>query len=246
MNLWRLPYNGAMDTALNDEEDDPNKADLTRRSIPAASLVVFLLLNGVVASIPLLIDYALPHSFRSYDLLRVIIAAIIFLPPSVLSCRLFLRICPLPIGPIIPRSRGEFAYCVYMLFLISSLPLVHSSAFPFFLRSFVYVLFGSRVGARSNCSGLILDPPLVTMGSDCQIGFDAVLTCHAFHRGCYELFPIVLGNEVTVGLRSVILPGVIIGDRATVAAGAVVAKATRIGPDETWGGVPARLIKRSH
>jgi acetyltransferase-like isoleucine patch superfamily enzyme len=130
-----------------------------------------------------------------------------------------------------------------MLFIIAILPLLHSSAFPFFLRSFVYVLLGSRIGTRSTCSGLILDPPLVTIGSDCQIGFDAVLTCHAFHRGCYELFPIVLGNEVTIGLRAVILPRVTIGDRATVAAGAVVAKGTRIDADETWGGVPARLIK---
>jgi serine acetyltransferase len=233
-----------MHTALNDEEDDPNKANPTRRSIPAASVVVFLLINALVASIPFLIDRALPDSLQSYYLLRLIIAFVIFLPLLVLSCRLFLRVWPLPIGPIMPRSRGEFAYCVYMLFLISTLPFIHSSAFPFFLRPFVYVLFGSRIGAGSSCSGLIMDPPLVTVGSDCQIGFDAILTGHAFHRGSYELFPIVLGNEVTIGFRSLIFPGVIIGDRATVAAGAVVAKATRIGPGETWGGVPARLIKQ--
>ena len=145
-----------------------------RRSIPLASVVVFLVLNALVASIPFAVDRALPPSFRSYDFLRLMMAIVIFLPLSVLSCRLFLHVCPLPIGPIIPRSRGEFAYCVYMLFLISTLTFVHSSVFPFFLRSFVYVLFGSRVGARCVCSGLIMDPPLVTMGSDCQIGFDAV------------------------------------------------------------------------
>ncbi len=220
-----------------------DKADSTRRSIPIASVVVFLLLNALVASIPILIDRALPPSFQGHYVLRLIIAIVIFLPLSVLSFRLFLAVYPLPIGPIIPRSRGEFAYCVYMLFIMLTLPFLHISAFPFVLRSFIYVLLGSRIGARSSCSGLILDPPLVTMGSDCQIGFDAVLTCHAFHRGCYELFRIVLGNEVTIGLRAVILPGVIVGDRATVAAGAVVAKGTRIGPDETWGGVPARLIR---
>jgi acetyltransferase-like isoleucine patch superfamily enzyme len=218
-------------------------ADSTRRSIPVASVVVFILLNALAASIPILIDRSLPPSLHNHYVLRLIVAIVIFLALCVLSFRLFLAVCPLPIGPIIPKSRGEFAYCVYMLFIISILPFLHISAFPFFLRSFVYVLLGGRIGTRSSCAGLILDPPLVTMGSDCQIGFDAVLTCHAFHRGCYELFPIVLGNEVTIGLRAVILPGVIIGDRATVAAGAVVAKGTRIGADETWGGVPARLIK---
>lgn len=194
-----------------------DQVDSSRRSIPVASVVVFLLLNAVVASIPILIDRALSPSLQGRYVLRLIIAIVVFLPLFVLSFRLFLAACPLPIGPIVPRSRGEFAYCVYMLFIISTLPFLHVSVFPFFLRSFIYVLLGSRIGTRSSCAGLILDPPLVTLGSDCQIGFDAVLTCHAFHRGSYELFPIVLGHEVTIGLRAVILPGVTIGDRATVA-----------------------------
>jgi serine acetyltransferase len=220
-----------------------DKANFTRRSTPVASIVAFLLLNALAASMLILIDRALSASFQHHYALRLIMAILIFPPLSVLSCRLFLAVFPLPIGPIIPRSRGEFAYCVYMLFLVLILPFVHASAFPFFLRTFAYGWFGSSIGTRTVCSGLILDPPLVTVGSDCQIGFDAVLTCHAFHRGSYDLLPIVLGNEVTIGLRAVILPGVTIGDRATVAAGAVVAKGTRISADETWGGVPARLIK---
>jgi acetyltransferase-like isoleucine patch superfamily enzyme len=218
-------------------------ANSTRRSIPVASVVVFFLLNAFAASIPILIDRLLAPSLQGHYVLRLIVAIVIFAPLCVLLFRLFLAACPLPIGPIIPKSRGEFAYCVYMLFIISILPFLHISAFPFFFRSFMYVLLGSHIGMRSSCAGVILDPPLVTIGPDCQIGFDAVLTCHAFHRGCYELFPIVLGDEVTIGLRAVILPGVTIGDRATVAAGAVVAKGTRIGADETWAGVPARLIK---
>jgi serine acetyltransferase len=221
---------------MNDEES-------ARRSIPAASVLSFLILNILAASIAILIDRALIPSLSDHSFLRVIMAIGIFMPLSVLSFRLFLSLYPLPVGPIIPKSQGEFAYCVYMLFIIAILPIVHSSAFPFFLRSVVYVLLGSRIGPRSSCSGLILDPPLVTMGSDCQIGFDAVLTCHAFHRRSYELSPIVLGNEVTIGLRAIILPGVSVGDRATIAAGAVVAKGTKIGADETWGGVPARRIK---
>jgi acetyltransferase-like isoleucine patch superfamily enzyme len=222
-----------------------DKADSERRSIPVASVVVFLLLIAGVALIVFLVDRALPASFESYDLIRLMLAIVIFLPLSVLSCRLFLTAFPLPVGPIIPKSRGEFAYCVYMLFLILVLPILHSSAFPFFLRSLVYVLFGCRIGARSTCTGLIMDPPMVRIGVDSQIGFDAVLLAHAFHRGSYELLPVTLGDEVTIGTRALILPGVVIGDRATVAAGAVVAKGTTIGPDEIWGGVPARLIKKT-
>jgi acetyltransferase-like isoleucine patch superfamily enzyme len=216
-----------------------------RRSVPLSSFVVFFLLVAGVASLVIVLDHAWPAWLRDYQVVRVIIGFAIFELLSVLSCRLFLAWFPLPIGPIVAKSRGEFAYCVYMLFVILILPLAQSSAVPFVLRQSVYAVFGTRFGSRSTCSGLILDPPLVSIGSDSQIGFDAVLTCHAFRPGSYELYPITLGNHVTIGLRALILPGVVIGDRATVAAGAVVAKHTKIGPDETWGGIPARLIKKA-
>jgi len=217
----------------------------TRRSVPASSVVVFFLLLTGTLSIVILIDQAQPVWLQRYYIVRTIIGFVTFELLSVVSCRLFLAVFPLPIGPIVPKSRGEFAYCVYMLFAILILPLLQSSALPFVFRQFVYVLSGTRLGRRSTCAGLILDPPLVTIGSDSQIGFDAVLTCHAFQHGSYELYPITVGNQVTIGIRAIILPGVVIGDRATVAAGAVVAKHTQVGPNETWGGIPARLIKKA-
>ena len=215
-----------------------------QRSVPRSSFAVFFLLVAGVASFVMVLDQAWPAWLRGYTLVRVIIGFAIFELLSVLSCRLFLAWFPLPVGPIVAKSRGEFAYCVYMLFVMLILPLAQSSAVPFPLRQSVYALFGTRFGRRSSCSGLILDPPLVNIGSDSQIGFDAVLTCHAFQQGSYELYPITLGNRVTVGLRAIILPGVVVGDRSTIAAGAVVTKHTTIGPDETWGGIPARLIKK--
>ena len=216
-----------------------------QRSVPISSFVVFFLLITAVISIVFVIDQAWPAWLQGHHLVRVVIGFVIFEVLSVVSCRLFLIVFPLPVGPIMAKSRGEFSYCVYMLFAILVLPLLQSSALPFVLRQFVYVVLGTRFGRRSTCSGLILDPPLVSIGFDSQIGFDAVLTCHAFQRGSYELYPITLGNHVTIGLRAIILPGVSIGDRSTVAAGAVVAKHTKIGPDEIWGGVPARLIKKA-
>lgn len=50
-----------------------------------------------------------------------------------------------------------------------------------------------------------------------------------------------IGCGVWVGAGAVILQGVVIGDRAVVAAGAVVNK--DVPPLEVWGGVPARRIK---
>lgn len=55
--------------------------------------------------------------------------------------------------------------------------------------------------------------------------------------------PAVIGDGVWIGARAVVLQGVEIGDRAVIAAGAVVNR--NIPPDEIWGGVPAKFIKRN-
>jgi acetyltransferase-like isoleucine patch superfamily enzyme len=81
------------------------------------------------------------------------------------------------------------------------------------------------------------------MGDNCIVGHDAVLFCHAVEGRSLALAPIVLGNNVTIGAKAVVMPGVTIGDDAVVAVGSVVAKGTRIGDGELWGGTPARKLR---
>lgn len=52
--------------------------------------------------------------------------------------------------------------------------------------------------------------------------------------------PIMLEEDVWLGVDVVVLKGVRIGQGAVVGAGAVVTKS--IGPREIWGGVPAKKI----
>ena len=53
---------------------------------------------------------------------------------------------------------------------------------------------------------------------------------------------IAIGNDVWIGRRAIILPGVSIGDGAVIAAGAVVSR--DVPPYTIVGGVPARVIKK--
>ena len=53
--------------------------------------------------------------------------------------------------------------------------------------------------------------------------------------------PVTIGNDVWVGAKAVILPGVTIGECSVVAAGAVVTK--DVPPYTLVAGVPARVVK---
>ena len=84
----------------------------------------------IAATPALAIDYGVRSWLRGHSILRLLLAVSIFLPASLVSCRLFLRMSPLPIGEIESRSRGEFAYCVYMLYCLLVLPILYMSLFP--------------------------------------------------------------------------------------------------------------------
>ncbi|MGV2874569.1 CatB-related O-acetyltransferase [Macrococcus capreoli] len=54
--------------------------------------------------------------------------------------------------------------------------------------------------------------------------------------------PVVIGNDVWIGVGTIILQGVTIGDGAIIAAGSVVTK--DVAPYNIVGGIPAKLIKK--
>jgi len=54
--------------------------------------------------------------------------------------------------------------------------------------------------------------------------------------------PVIIGDDVWIGTRAIILPGVEIGEGSVIAAGAVVTK--DVPPYTVVGGVPARIIKK--
>jgi acetyltransferase-like isoleucine patch superfamily enzyme len=57
-----------------------------------------------------------------------------------------------------------------------------------------------------------------------------------------EINPVIIGNDVWIGHRAIIVGGVTVGDGAIIASGAVVTK--DVEPYAIVGGVPARVLKK--
>lgn len=217
------------------------------RKITLAQTLCFLLLLSLAIALGIgataLFLGRLPlGDFRGVVLVAA--AVVLVLAFAIMLNRLFLAFYPLRPGYLHPGSREEFAYHVYLLFyLVLFQSLTRSLFVPVPLMRAIYIALGARLGANSYSAGTLLDPPLTQVGDNCIIGHDAVLFAHAVEGADLSLAPIVIGDNVTVGAKAVIQPGVRIGDGAIIAVNAVVSKGTQVGCGEVWGGIPARRLR---
>ncbi|HBK28739.1 MAG TPA: acetyltransferase [Parabacteroides sp.] len=108
----------------------------------------------------------------------------------------------------------------------------------------IFIGSGSGLGVNGSVHGPLRIGENVMMGPDVTI----LSQTHNIERtdipmgkqGMREA-EVIIGNDVWIGMRSIIMPGVKIGDGAVIGAGAVVTKDV---PDYAIvGGVPARIIK---
>jgi len=103
---------------------------------------------------------------------------------------------------------------------------------------------GARV-ARGAAFGLgatmdIFFPELISIGEDAIIGYNSVLLAHEFLQGEHRTGRVEVGARAMVGANCTLLPGVRVGEGATVAAMSLVNR--DVPPGEAWGGVPARRL----
>lgn len=109
---------------------------------------------------------------------------------------------------------------------------------------------GAQIGSDCRIYSRIAtsEPWLVSVGDRVTISSEVELITHdgsgwlfSDERGRrYRYAPVVIGSDVFVGARAVILPGVTIGDRCVIGAGAVVTRNVAAG--SVVAGSPARVI----
>ena len=89
----------------------------------------------------------------------------------------------------------------------------------------------------------------VKIGANCSIGTHAIILDNSFHRleperrnEAPESAPVILEDNVWLGARVTVLPGVTIGEGSAIGAGSVVTK--DIPARSLAAGVPARIVRK--
>jgi len=111
---------------------------------------------------------------------------------------------------------------------------------------------GLVVGDRTQLGQNARIDQAVRLGNDVVMGPDVVIMTNA-HRfdavdvpinqqGNFPLAPVTIGNDVWLGTRVVVLPGVTIGDGAVIGAGSIVTK--DIPPLSVAVGNPAKVLRQ--
>lgn len=93
-----------------------------------------------------------------------------------------------------------------------------------------------RIGDRVNIQdGTVLhtlyQKSTIDIGNDVSVGHNVTL------HGCK------IHDLALIGMGAVVMDDAEVGEGALVAAGSVVLSRTKIGPNELWGGAPAKFIK---
>ena len=107
-------------------------------------------------------------------------------------------------------------------------------------RTFLRMKVGKKTSFALMVMPDIMFPEKITVGENSIIGYNTTLLAHEYLIREYRLGEIVIGNEVMIGANVTILPGVKIGDGATVSAGTLVHRDVPSGA--FVGGNPVRII----
>jgi acetyltransferase-like isoleucine patch superfamily enzyme len=120
------------------------------------------------------------------------------------------------------------------------LPLVRSTP----LIIWFYRGMGMKIGKDTIITTWrIFDCDMIEIGDHCVIGGSVAISAHIAEKGRGILKKVRIGNRVTIGANTTVLPGVTIEDNVIVGANSLIPKDARLETNSVYGGVPIRKIR---
>jgi len=131
---------------------------------------------------------------------------------------------------------------IFNFLIVYSCRYLPSLALKRFLLRFTGIKIGRNASFGLGATFDIFFPELIEIGEDTVIGYNATVLCHEFLVDEWRTGKVKIGKRVMIGTNSTVLPGVEIGDGASISAMSLVNSDIRAGA--LAGGIPAREIKR--
>ncbi|RCW67062.1 acyltransferase [Saliterribacillus persicus] len=107
-------------------------------------------------------------------------------------------------------------------------------------RTFLRIKVGDKTAFALMVMVDIMFPEKITVGKNTVIGYNTTILAHEYLIKEYRLGEVIIGDEVMIGANTTVLPGVVIGNQAIIAAGTVVHKDVPAG--YFVGGNPMQVI----
>lgn len=105
-------------------------------------------------------------------------------------------------------------------------------------------MLGAQI-PRGNISPLgdlfLADPYSIEIKEGAVLGYEVLILAHELCN-TLVLRRVRIGCNAQIGSRTVIMPGVTIGESAQVDLLSLVERGTQVPPHEHWGGIPARKL----
>lgn len=107
-----------------------------------------------------------------------------------------------------------------------------------------YRALGAKIGKNTFIlSTRLYDLDMIEIGDDCVIGGNVAINAHTVEGKQGVMHAVKIGNRVSLGADTMVLPGVTIEDGVTVGACSLIPKHSQLKEGCKYGGVPIRQIE---
>ena len=112
------------------------------------------------------------------------------------------------------------------------------------IKRFLYRTCGAKIGkGAAFAPGSVIDffwPELISVEENALIGYNTVVLAHELLQNEYRTGKVIIGKNAMIGANCTVLPGIRVGEGATVSAMSLVNRDIPAG--QKWGGVPVKKI----
>jgi non-ribosomal peptide synthetase-like protein len=233
-------------------------AVLWRAGVTLVSIVIVEIVVCAAAAVPVVAFWAgLTARLTAEPLMRTLVFAAL-LVPSYIAFALCLMAASAaatrltgartPPDAMMPISGMGWPLMQWVRYMVAS-HVVRMLAGSVFRGSPIWTAYlrlnGAKIGKGVYVNSLFVsDHNLLELGDGVVIGSEVHLSGHTVEGGVVKTARVRLGDDVTIGLGTVIDIGVTIGDRCQVGALSLIPKHTTLEPGGTYAGIPVRRLDR--